>query len=147
MIPRKPYLITALCDWAEDNGWTPMLVITADLPGVQVPRAQVKDGKITLNISQQATREREITAHGLHALARFAGEIQRLRVPLDAIDAFVVRETGEGMLFPPEPVVTAPAADDDEASPHRPEPTADDPPPSPGGKATPGRRNHLTVIK
>lgn len=127
MIPRKPYLIRALCEWAEDNAWTPMIVVS-DGPGVVVPPAQVKDGKITLNISLQATRDREIDRNGVRALARFAGEIQRLQVPLDAVDAFLVRETGEGMLFPPEA-----------------EPP--DSPPEPEPSAPPPRRAHLKVVK
>ncbi len=141
VIPRKPYLIRALCDWAEDNGWTPMVVVAADRADVQVPREQVVDGKITLNISSSATRERDIGAHGLHALARFAGEIQRLNVPLAAIEAFVVRETGEGMLFPPEleEAEDEIAAPDDESGP-------EDPPEPPGAPAG-SQRGHLKVVK
>ncbi len=143
VIPRKPYLINALCDWAEDNGWTPMVVVLADRPDVQVPRAQVVDGKITLNISSSATRERDISANGLHALARFSGEIHRLNVPLNAIEAFVVRETGEGMLFPPEPEVEA----DDEALPPPENEGPDEQPPEPPGAPPGARRGHLKVVK
>ncbi len=142
VIPRKPYLINALCEWAEDNGWTPMVVVMADRPDVQVPRSQVVDGKITLNISSSATRERDVSAGGLHALARFSGEIHRLNVPLSAIEAFVVRETGEGMLFPPE------VEDQPE---HQPPPDVgpepDGEPPEPAGAPPGARRGHLKVVK
>ncbi len=142
VIPRKPYLIRALCDWAEDNGWTPMVVVGADRADVQVPREQVVDGKITLNISSSATRERDISASGLHALARFAGEIQRLNVPLAAIEAFVVRETGEGMLFPPE-LEEADAELAVQAGDNEPE----DEPPEPSGAPPGAKRGHLKVVK
>lgn len=141
MIPRKPYLLNALCNWAEDNGWTPMVVVQADRPNVQVPRNRVIEGKITLNVSRQATSERDISVDGLHALARFSGEIQRLLVPLDAIEAFLVRETGEGMVFPEEP--DADGADDEIAEGEAP---AEEPQP-PEGAPPDSRRGHLKVIK
>lgn len=142
VIPRKPYLINALCEWAEDNGWTPMLVVMADRPDVQVPREQVVEGKITLNISSSATRERDVSAEGLHALARFSGEIRRLTVPLAAIEAFVVRETGEGMLFPPESEEPDVDLLDSETAVEE-----DNPPPEPGGAPPGARRGHLKVVK
>ena len=157
MIPRKPYLLNALCDWAEDNGWTPMIVVRADVPGTVVPTAQVREGQITLNISQQATRERQIDPEGVRALARFAGEIQRLRVPLEAIEAFVVRETGEGTLFPPEPEAPAeqgadadPGPDaapdgDTELGPRSEDGEGPDDEPPTGGSRP--RRGHLKLVK
>jgi stringent starvation protein B len=132
-IPRKPYLLRALCDWAEDNGWTPMVLVNAEHAGVQVPPSGVEDGKVSLNISQRATRERDISAWGLRALARFSGEIFRLQLPLGSIEAFVVRETGEGMIFPPEAETSGPNVDSVDP------PPPDDPPPP--------RGSHLKVVK
>lgn len=142
MIPRKPYLLNALCDWAEDNGWTPMIVVQADRPNVQVPQNRVIEGKITLNISQRATNERDISVDGLHALARFSGEIQRLLVPLDAIEAFIVRETGEGMVFPEEPDADGGAEEQELGS----DSEVDEPKPPEGAPAG-SQRGHLKVIK
>nr|MBV6629262.1 ClpXP protease specificity-enhancing factor [Oceanococcus sp. HetDA_MAG_MS8] len=132
-IPRKPYLLRALCDWAEDNGWTPMVLVNAEHAGVQVPPSGVEDGKISLNISQRATRERDISAWGVRALARFSGEIFRLQLPLDSIEAFVVRESGEGMIFPPELKAEAQSTE----APDEPPPDAPPPP----------RGSHLKVVK
>lgn len=135
IIPRKPYLLRALCEWAEDNGWTPMVLVNAEHAGVQVPPDGVEDGKISLNVSLRATRDRDISAWGLRALARFSGEVFRLQLPLDSIEAFVVRETGEGMIFPPE------ASAESRGNPAEDQPPPDDPPPPPP------RGSHLKVIK
>lgn len=110
-ISRKPYLLRAMLQWAEDNGWTPLVVVTATHPGVRVPLSHVKDGQITLNVSLQAMPQRELGNERLQGQARFGGRSELLDIPMAAISALIVRETGEGMAFPEE-LADAPDPDD-----------------------------------
>src|SRR5689334_6194741 len=96
---RRPYLIRAMYDWAVDNNFTPHLVVTANMPGVNVPTQYVSDGKITLNIGPRA-------AHGLHIgndeirfSARFGGQPRVVNIPPAAVVAIYARENGEGIVF------------------------------------------------
>ena len=45
---KRPYLLRAMHQWMMDNGHTPHVIVDAEKPGVDVPRAYVKDGKIVL---------------------------------------------------------------------------------------------------
>lgn len=96
---RRPYLIRAIYDWTLDNGLTPHVVVAADAEGVEVPRQYVQDGKITLNISQQAARGLQIGDDHLSFNARFAGQSWQVRVPAGAVLAIYARESGEGIVF------------------------------------------------
>ena len=51
---KRPYLIRAMHGWMMDNGETPHVIVDAEKPGVEVPRAYVKDGKVVLNLSSTA---------------------------------------------------------------------------------------------
>ncbi len=102
MIPRKPYLLRAMIEWCEDSGLTPLVAVNAELPGVRVPQDFVEDGRITLNVNFSAMKQREISNEALTGYARFNGRSEMLDVPMSAIEALVVRETGEGMMFPDE---------------------------------------------
>ena len=53
-LSRRPYLLRAMHEWVGDSGGTPHVIVDAGRPGVQVPRAYVKEGKIVLNISTSA---------------------------------------------------------------------------------------------
>ncbi|RZO84613.1 MAG: ClpXP protease specificity-enhancing factor [Oceanococcus sp.] len=100
MIPRKPYLLRAMIEWCEDSGLTPLVAVNAELPGVRVPQDFVEEGRITLNVNFSAMKQREISNDALTGYARFNGRSEMLDVPMAAIEALVVRETGEGMMFP-----------------------------------------------
>ncbi len=100
MISRKPYLLRAMVQWAEDNGLTPLVAVDATVEGVQVPVAYVEEGRITLNVGFGAMHQREISNEMLTGHARFGGRSEFLQVPMAAVAALVVRETGEGMVFP-----------------------------------------------
>lgn len=102
MIPRKPYLLRAMIEWCEDSGLTPLVAVNAEQPGVRVPQDFVEDGRITLNVNFSAMKQREISNDALTGYARFNGRSEMLDVPMTAIEALVVRETGEGMMFPDE---------------------------------------------
>lgn len=127
---RRPYLIRAIYQWALDNGYTPYLLVAADQPGVSVPTAFVKEGRIALDIGAMAVRELNIEADPIFFSARFGGRPYDIVVPSGAVLAIYARENGEGIVFgEPEPT---PAA---EAAPEPPEP------PKPSG------RPKLRVVK
>lgn len=109
---RRPYLVRAMHEWMTDNGHTPHLVVDAAREDVEVPRAYVKDGRIILNVSWQATQSLRLGNDFIEFSARFGGAPHQVRVPLAAVAGIYARETGQGMLFqgddapPPEPPAT-----------------------------------------
>lgn len=111
--PKRPYLLRAMHQWMSDSGHTPHLIVDAERPGVEVPRAYVKEGKIVLNVSMSATQRLQLTNDHVEFDARFAGVIHHLRFPVNAVLGIYARETGEGMVFSeqdlgPEPPPTSP---------------------------------------
>ncbi|MCL4315974.1 MAG: ClpXP protease specificity-enhancing factor SspB, partial [Gammaproteobacteria bacterium] len=60
MTSSRPYLLRALYDWISDNGLTPHILVNAAESGVQVPQQHVQDGKIVLNVSEQAAQRLHI---------------------------------------------------------------------------------------
>ena len=125
-------------EWMLDNGFTPCLVVDAQRPGVRVPAAHVKDGKIVLNISPTATRGLVLGNDTVTFEARFGGVSQPLVIPIPAVLGIYARETGQSMIFG-ETDATLPAADS-----NKPPPDGDKPPPSPAGG---GGRAKLKVVK
>ena len=98
-----PYLIKAMKEWIQDNGFTPYLVISADSTNVEVPMEHVKDGKIVLNISPSAVRDFYAGEHGLGFSGRFSGVAREIFSPLDAVDGIFAKENGRGMWFSDQP--------------------------------------------
>ncbi len=133
---RRPYLIRAIHAWAVDNGFSPHLLVAADYPGVSVPQAFVKDGRIVLDISPMAVRELNLELDPIFFSARFGGRPFDLVVPSGAVLAIYARENGDGIMFgEPEPIdPAAPAA----------RTPGDEPPPEP---PKPSGRPKLRVVK
>lgn len=102
MTSNKPYLIRALYEWIMDNNMTPYITINTTMPNVAVPQKYIKNGKIILNISQQAVRDLRIGNDALECSARFGGDISHIYTPIGAITAIFAQETGRGMIFPEE---------------------------------------------
>ena len=99
----KPYMLRALHEWATDNGYTPHVVVQInDL--CRVPPAFVRDGQITLNISEVATGGLVIGNEFIEFQARFSGKTEQISVPVGAVTAIYARETGSGMGFEVESV-------------------------------------------
>jgi stringent starvation protein B len=124
-------------EWMLDNGFTPCLVVDAKRPGVHVPEAHVKDGKIVLNISPTATRGLILGNDAVTFETRFGGVSQQLVIPIGAVLGIYARETGQSMIF---------AEDDGTASVpkgSKPPPDGDKPPPATPG----GGRAKLKVVK
>ncbi len=122
---RRPYLIRAMHEWMSANNQTPHLVVDAAINGAEVPKAYVRDGRITLNVGWQATQGLKLGNEWIEFSARFGGVAQQVRIPVAAVLGIYARETGQGMLF-----------QDD----------GDSPPPVPGPDDT-GSRPKLRVVK
>ncbi|MEX1993556.1 MAG: ClpXP protease specificity-enhancing factor [Steroidobacteraceae bacterium] len=99
---RRPYLVRAMHEWMTANNQTPHLVVNAGVPGAEVPKAYVREGRITLNVSWQATQGLKLGNDWIEFNARFGGVPQQVRVPVTAVLGIYARETGQGMLFQDE---------------------------------------------
>ena len=99
---RKPYLIRAMHEWISDNDFTPHIVIDAELEGVSVPRDQVSEGRLILNIGSRATEALHLGNETISFATRFSGTIHSVRLPCSAVLGIYARETGEGMIFTDE---------------------------------------------
>ena len=108
MKPRRPYLLRAIHEWITDSLCTPHLVVDASVKGVEVPRQYVKDGKIVLNVSWNATANLRLGNEELTFSGRFGGTSMSLCIPIQAVLAIYARETGQGMIFTDEDAVEGP---------------------------------------
>ncbi len=102
MTSHRPYLLRALYEWIADNDMTPHLLVDATREGVQVPLHAVSEGRIVLNVAQQAVSGLEMSNDLVRFNARFGGVSQSVSVPLPAVVAIYARETGQGMVLPEE---------------------------------------------
>jgi stringent starvation protein B len=94
----KPYFIRALHEWCTDNGYTPHIVVHVD-ENTLVPRGYISDGQITLNLGLLATNQLDLNNEFISFQARFGGKTEDIWVPIKAVSAIFVRETGAGMGF------------------------------------------------
>jgi stringent starvation protein B len=108
----KPYLIRAIYEWCNDNGYTPYLAVAVD-ERTQVPQEHVKAGEIVLNVSPMATHRLELGNELISFQARFAGVARELSIPVENVSAIYARENGHGMAFdvPRALAVAEPAPD------------------------------------
>jgi stringent starvation protein B len=101
-LSRRPYLLRAMHQWMTDSALTPQVLVDATVTGADVPKAFVRDGRIVLNIGYDATRNLDLGNDWVTFQARFGGVPRSVRFPLTAIHSIYARETGEGLVFPPE---------------------------------------------
>ncbi len=99
MTTTKPYLMRAIFEWAEDNGFTPQVLVNADAEGVEVPKAHVVDGQIVLNISSSAIQLHVMDNDCVSFSARFSGVEEDIFLPIDSILAIFARENSQGIFF------------------------------------------------
>jgi stringent starvation protein B len=99
MTTSRPYLVRAIYDWIADNGFTPQLIVNAELDGATVPREYVQNGKIVLNVAARAVRDLELGNEWITFGARFAGRPFSVAVPIRAVLAVYAAENGVGMAF------------------------------------------------
>ncbi len=138
----KPYLVRALYEWCTDHGYTPYLVVKVN-EKTKVPMAYVRDGQITLNVSNTATQQLTMENEWVLFNARFNGTSQEVAVPMNAVIGLYARETGYGMGFtiPDAPVVDAAADAQMEID------TTTAAPPAPNEPPKTKVRSHLSVVK
>ncbi len=98
MASTKPYLIRAIYEWCNDEGFTPYLAVQVDAR-TQVPREFVQDGQIVLNVSADATHQMLLGNDEITFQTRFNGAAFPVLVPIEAVLAIYARENGLGMAF------------------------------------------------
>lgn len=99
MNSSRPYLLRAIYDWIVDNNLTPYLLVNAELPGALVPMEYVSNGKIMLNIAQDAVQELDMSGDHISFSARFSGKATYVSLPITAALAIYAKENGRGMVF------------------------------------------------
>ncbi|MFN7644169.1 MAG: ClpXP protease specificity-enhancing factor [Burkholderiales bacterium] len=107
----KPYLIRAIYEWCNDNGYTPYLAVAVD-ERTQVPHEHVKAGEIVLNVSPMATNRLSLGNDVIAFQARFGGVARELSIPIENVSAIYARENGHGMAFDVPKAMAVSEADD-----------------------------------
>lgn len=98
MITQKPYLIRAIYEWCEDNGFLPYLATVVDNK-TSVPMQYVEDNRIVLNIASVSTKDLLIDNEWITFKATFGGVIKELAIPVNNVLAIFAKENGQGMQF------------------------------------------------
>ena len=137
MTSNQPYLVKAIYQWILDNEKTPHILVSTDVPSVEVPTQSVKDDQIVLNIAPHAVSNLVMDNEAVSFSARFSGVAQSLYIPVKAIRAIYASENGQGMVFPELEEATLPSNSDETDN------TDDSNPDSPPDKTPP----FLKVIK
>jgi len=124
MTSTRPYLIRAIHEWITDNGFTPHIVVDAQVQETEVPMQYVKEGRIVFNLNPSAVQALVMGNEWITFRARFSGKITGVHLPIRAILAIYAKENGQGMSFSQE------ANEEDAALP----PTPPPPPVRPTGR-------------
>jgi len=95
----NPYLIRAFYGWLVDNKLTPHITIVAKCEGVCIPLDYVNEGKLILNISDEAVRNLKIHDDVLECDAQFSKITHHIVAPIGSIIAIYAKENGVGMSF------------------------------------------------
>ena len=99
MTSSRPYLLRAIYQWLVDNRLTPYILVNAMAPHVEVPERFVEDGKIILNIAEEAVAGLRLENDFVEFDARFSGITHHLFIPMHAVYAIYAYENGRGMMF------------------------------------------------
>jgi stringent starvation protein B len=101
MKPLKPYLIPAYYAWIEESGYTPYLLVQADVAHVVVPPQYIDkdDESIVLNISAMAVNNFVMDDYSVRFQARFDGVVWDVCVPYYAILGLYAQENEAGIMF------------------------------------------------
>jgi len=116
-IALRPFLIRALYEWMEINGWTAHLIVDLSDEEVVAPgELPTEDESVQYNISSSAVKELLLGNDWVSFSARFSGVPQQISVPVRAILGMMARENGQGMIFNDQMPSDTPNPDDDGAS-------------------------------
>lgn len=103
----KPYILRMYWEYIQANGLTPFIDVFADYPGTVVPRQYVKNGIITLNISDTGVAATSAAKHLMMKddmitfQSSFGGKLMECRIPPQAVLIIRAREVGDlGQQFP-----------------------------------------------
>ena len=120
----------ALYDWIVDSGEVPNILVDAEIDGVVVPQEHVRDGQIVLNISPQAVRNLSLGNEYIMCEGRFSGRSIELILPVESVRAIYCRDSGQGLAFDDEDMMTDEVAfsADGVSRPQDPDTSADAPP-------------------
>jgi stringent starvation protein B len=121
VLPKRPYLLRAMHQWISECGNTPYVIVDAGREGTDVPRVHVRDGKITLNLSEGATQRLRLGNENVEFEARFAGVSHHVRFPVSAVLGIYAKETGEGMVFSEQDLGPEPPTPAEEGGVRRPQ--------------------------
>lgn len=95
----KPYLIRGIYEWIADNQWTAYLLVDAEQEASNVPIQHVNDGKIILNIQNEAVQQLSLGNEYIEFNARFGGSPMQVSFLVDAVLGIYAKENGQGMVF------------------------------------------------
>lgn len=98
----KPYIVQALLDWCEDEGFTPYMVAVVD-DFTQVPREYVNrdDDSIVLCVSREATHQFQIEPEEIRFHARFGETSHEIIIPMNRVAALFPKENPDLMSYFP----------------------------------------------
>jgi stringent starvation protein B len=119
MTSNRPYLLRAIHEWINDNGLTPYLLVEASAPGVRVPAAAIKDGRVVLSVASRAVARLDFGMQTVSFLARFGGVSHSIELPIAAVLAIYAQENGQGMMFSAEELLPPPESPAPEEPPRR----------------------------
>ncbi len=97
MARLRPYLLKATYQWLNDHELTPYLLVDAENPDVIVPKENVKNGRIVLNLAPVAVSNFYLENDSISFDASFGGVLWEIYVPIAAAMALYARETGHGI--------------------------------------------------
>lgn len=104
-LSTKPYILRALYEWCLDSGHTPYIAVWVN-DQTKVPMQYVQDNEIVLNIGSNASHNLTIDNEWINFNARFNGKSEEIWIPIGHVSSLFARETGEGMVFDVEPLLT-----------------------------------------
>lgn len=146
MKPRRPYLLRGLYDWIVDSGEVPNILVDAQVDGVVVPIEHVRDGQIVLNISPQAVRNLNLGNEFIMCEGRFSGRSIELVLPIESVRAIYCRDSGQGLAFDDEDMLTDESPVDSIESVSAPRASQTEPKPAPGNSDSTGSKPTLRLV-
>jgi stringent starvation protein B len=144
--PRRPYLLRGLYDWIVDSGEVPNTLVDAEVDGVVVPIEHVRDGQIVLNISPQAVRNLNLGNEFIMCEGRFSGRSIELVLPIESVRAIYCRDSGQGLAFDDEDMLTDDSAVDSIESVSAPRASQTEAKPAPGKSDSTGSKPTLRLV-
>lgn len=99
MLSNRPYLLRAFYQWIVDSRCTPILVLDANNPRVNVPSQFIDSGEVVLNISPSAVIDFKISNHVVEFSASFSGVSHYISAPVGAVLGLYAEENNEGLFL------------------------------------------------